>query len=104
MSDSTEVYVNPAQQRALKLLDLLAGHEYNGLTLKEVAEQCQEASPTTLRDLRNLELADFVECITETKRWRLSPRLARISLKISISLDRAKRKTEELSQRFTRSE
>ena len=65
-------YTSPAQQRLLQLVDLLAGHELQGLANVEVARALNCSAPMALRDLDNLRTAGWAEQ-TPLGRWRLAP-------------------------------
>ena len=97
---SDDKYVSENQQRLLRLIQLLAGHELEGLAPGEIAKQ-NECQPTQVtRDLANLKHFGWAEQIAATGRWRLGPDIVRIATRYMTSLDRARRKVEELSGRF----
>lgn len=50
-------YTNAAQQRLLQLIDLMAGHELQGLTPGEIAKALAVNGSTVTRDLDNLRTA-----------------------------------------------
>lgn len=95
-------YAHDGQQRLLKLITLLAGHEITGLAPAEIArEQACNASMVT-RDLANLQLGGFAELVPETGRWRLSPQIVQIALKHMHALDRAQHRLGEVRSRYSR--
>lgn len=71
-------YTNAAQQRLLQLVDLLAGHELQGLANVDVARALNCGAPMALRDLNNLRTAGWAEQ-TPHGRWRLAPHVIVIS-------------------------
>lgn len=71
-------YTNAAQQRLLQLIDLLAGHELQGLANVDVARSMACSAPVALRDLNNLRTAGWAEQ-TPQGRWRLAPHVIVIS-------------------------
>lgn len=71
-------YTNAGQQRLLQLIDLLAGHELQGLANVDVASALRCTAPTALRDLNNLRTAGWAEQ-TPQGRWRLAPHVIEIS-------------------------
>lgn len=96
-------YTHDGQQRILRLVLLLAGHEITGLTPGDVAKQ-QDCSPSMVtRDLDNLRTAGFAEQVPETGRWRLAPQVVQIAVKFQLALGRAEDRLAEVSKRFTRS-
>lgn len=95
-------YTNDGQQRILRLLNLLSGHEILGLSPSQIAQE-QGCSPAIVtRDLQNLKTAGFAEQVQGTGYWRLSPTVVQISIKLGVGLDRAQRKLDEVRQRFMR--
>lgn len=99
----SEPYVSEPQQRILRLINLLAGHEITGLTPGEIAKgQDCNASQVT-RDLANLRAAGFAEQVPETGRWRLSPQIVQISVRHAAALGQARQRLDDITQRFSRS-
>lgn len=97
-------YTHDGQQRILRLIQLLAGHEITGLTPGEIAKQQGCASSMVTRDLDNLKTAGFAELVAETQRWRLGPAVTQIAVKYLAGIDRAERRLEETKQRYSRSD
>ena len=97
-----EKYICGPQQRILKLLTLLAGHEVHGLAPSEIAKSQDCAAPVVTRDLANLRAAGLAEQLPDTGRWRLAPLLVQIALAHQLALDRAQRKLNESSLRYSR--
>ena len=54
-------YINAAQQRLLQLIDLLAGHELQGLAPSEIAKALSCTAPMVTRDMANLQAAGWAE-------------------------------------------
>lgn len=101
--DRPEQYINEGQQRILRLVNALAGHEVTGLTPSQIA-QLQECSASLVtRDLANLQIAGFAEQVPETGYWRLAPQVVQISIKHATALQRAETRLQEVAQRFSRS-
>jgi len=96
-------YANEGQQRILKLLQILAGHEITGLLPSDIARAQQCGASLVTRDLANLQLAGYAEQLPETGRWRLAPELVQIALKHMAALDRAQTRLDETRSRFSRS-
>lgn len=98
----TEPYIHEGQQRILRLINVLAGHEITGLTPAEIAsaQNCNPSSVT--RDLANLRAAGFAEHVPETGRWRLSPQVVQISLRHATALAQARTRLDDITQRFSR--
>ena len=97
-------YTHDGQQRILRLVQLLAGHEMTGMTPGEIAKQQACASSMVTRDLDNLKTAGFAEQVPETQRWRLAPEVVQISTKHQAAMERAARRLAETQQRYSRGE
>ncbi|GKT20039.1 IclR family transcriptional regulator [Acidovorax sp. SUPP2522] len=101
MSRTTD-YTNAAQQRLLQLIDLLAGHELQGLAPAEIAKALNASPSVVTRDLDNLRTAGWGEQTPQGGRWRLSPHLIQISLRHAVALDTARRAFDDIVQRYSR--
>ena len=66
-----EKYECDAQQRLLKVIDALVGHEVDGVSAKDIAARTGTSSATAFRDLSNLQLGGWAEQL-EDGGWRLS--------------------------------
>lgn len=97
-----EKYLVEPQQRILKLVTLLAGHEITGLAPAEIARHQSCSAPIVTRDLANLHQAGYAERVPETDRWRLSPLVVQIALKHMAAMDRAQTRLEETRNRYSR--
>lgn len=98
---SASPYINAAQQRVLQILMLLAGHELFGLAPNEIAKAVRTSPSNVTRDLANLHAAGLAEQVQDTGRWRITPRLGQIGLRVMNALGEARRRVEETAQRFT---
>lgn len=94
-------YLNASQQRVLKVLNLLFGHEITGLAPGEIARTLTANASAITRDLANLAEAGMAEEIPGTGRWRITPRLGSRALATLQTFDRAERQLGELKGRFT---
>lgn len=99
---SQDKYICEPQQRILKLLHVLAGHEVHGLTPTDIAQAQGCSLPVVTRDLANLRTAGMAEVVPETNRWRLAPLIVQIAVKHSVGLDRAEKKLGEIRSRYSR--
>lgn len=95
-------YTCASQQRILRVLLALGGHEVNGLSPAEIAHGLGISQPNTIRDLENLRIAGIAERIADSGRWRLSPRIPQIAVAMLSHIDRAQRRVDEVRQRYTR--
>jgi DNA-binding IclR family transcriptional regulator len=90
------------QQRILRLLTTLAGHEVDGLAPSEIARSLSTQASITTRDLANLKQAGMAEQIPATGRWRLSPQIVQIALRHQVAMERARSRLDETAQRYSR--
>lgn len=96
-------YTNEGQQRVLRLINTLAGHEITGRAPSDLARETNCTASTITRDLANLKEAGFAEVVPETGCWRLSPQIVQIAIRHMGALDRATQRLEEVRSRFSRS-
>lgn len=102
MSAGSSTYIHDGQQRLLRLITALAGHEITGIAPSDLARETNTTASTITRDLANLKEAGYAELVPETGRWRLSPHIVQISMRHMVVLDRARERLEEIRRRFTR--
>lgn len=95
-------YQNEGQQRLLKLITLLAGHEITGMAPADIARQQGCPASAVTRDLANLQIGGYAEHVPETGRWRLSPSIVQIGLRHMHALDQAEARLSEVRSRFSR--
>lgn len=98
----TTDYTNAAQQRLLQLIDLLAGHELQGLAPGEIAKALAVAASTVTRDLDNLRTAGWCEPTPQGGRWRLAPHVIEISLRYATALDAGAQQWRDVQRRYGR--
>ena len=95
-------YTNPAQQRLLRMVDLLAGHELHGLAPGEIAKALVIGPSSVTRDLDNLRTAGWAEQTPQGGRWRLTPHVIQISLRYATALNAGAQQWRDTQQRFGR--
>ncbi|MGE3348174.1 MAG: IclR family transcriptional regulator [Ramlibacter sp.] len=100
---SAEQYTNDGQQRILRLINVLAGHEVTGLAPSQIAQQQSCSASLVTRDLANLQMAGFAEQVPDSNCWRLAPQVVQISIRHATALQRAEARLAEVTQRFSRS-
>jgi len=93
-------YTNAAQQRLLQLIDLLAGHELQGLLPGEIAKALAVGASTVTRDLDNLRSAGWAEQTPKGDRWRLTPHVIEHSLRYAAALDAGRQQWRDVQQRY----
>lgn len=98
---SSPTYRCASQQRILKVLMCLFGHEIEGLAPGQVAKLAEITAANATRDLWNLEEAGLVERLPCGDKVRISPQLGRKALSVLHALDRAKRQLDDITARFT---
>lgn len=97
---SDERYLSESQQRIVKILFYLGGHEINGLAPGEIAKGLNISPSQVTHDLANLRIAGAAEVIQDAGRWRLSPRLPQIATAMLHGISRAQKKIDEVTQRY----
>lgn len=95
-------YDNASQQRILRLILSLSGHELHGLAPKDLAEHLKVSPGTITRDLHNLRSCGFAELIQETGRIRLSAKMVQIAVAHANAMSRATDLLQEIKQRYSR--
>ena len=103
-------YVCEAQQRVLFVMLALAGREFDGASLTEIAtalanrvgKSLASQKNNVFRDLHNLKEAGLAEQLPDSERWRLTPRLVQIAITHQRYLDRMAARLEETRQRYGR--
>lgn len=98
---SEERYINAAQQRVLRILVLLAGNEVLGLTPSELADAVRTTRSNITRDLSNLREAGLADRIEDTGRWCITPLMGQLALRVLASLEKARQRLDEITQRYT---
>lgn len=91
-----------SQQRILRVLMSLFGHEINGLTPRQIATANGITPSLVTRDVWNLTHAGLVERVQETDAVRISPRLGTKALQIMAAFDQAQRQLSDLHSRYVR--
>lgn len=98
----SKTYTNAAQQRLLRLVFLLSGHEATGLLPSEIARELGCSASVCTSDMANLEEAGWAERVPDTGRWRLAPRPVQIAIRHMQALDNAQRRLDETRSRYSR--
>jgi DNA-binding IclR family transcriptional regulator len=95
-------YTSDSQQRVLKTLLVLFGHEIDGLAPGQVAKLVGTSASNATRDLANLIEAGIAEQTPHNGNYRLTPMLGRKAMAILTTIERAASRVEETRQRYTR--
>nr|VFK15007.1 MAG: hypothetical protein BECKLPF1236B_GA0070989_107113 [Candidatus Kentron sp. LPFa] len=95
-------YTNACQQRILRTLLALFGHEIDGLAPGQVAKRLGTTPANATRDLFNLEKSGLAERIPRNGHYRVTPLLGQKALSTLSAIDAAGRRVEETRQRYTR--
>lgn len=92
-------YTSTTQQRVLRTMKALFGHEVTGITAQDLAKRLEMNASKTFKDLKNLEEAGLAEQLPD-KTWRIAPALGREAFKVMNALDTARRRLEETASRY----
>lgn len=95
-------YICEPQQRLMRLIHTLKGHEIEGMTPGDIAKHNKCSPSQVTRDLANLKHFGYAEQIPITNRWRLGPAVVQIAMAHMTALDRAERRLDEIKNRFSR--
>lgn len=95
-------YTNSSQQRILKVVLTMFGHEIDGLPPGQLAKLAGITPGEATRDLDNLMQAGWVEEVLGCKSYRLSPMIGQRALAILNTIERATRRLEDTRNRYTR--
>lgn len=95
-------YTNSSQQRILKVVLAMFGHEIDGLAPGQLAKLAGIKPGEATRDLDNLMQAGFVEKVPQGNAYRITPMVGQKAMAILHTLDHATRRVEETRNRFTR--
>lgn len=87
--------------KVLNILNVLLGHFAHGLTPTELAKATGLEPSSITRYIATLEAAGFAERVPETGRIRPSSRLAQHAVSILRSLDSARQRIDEMTNRLT---
>lgn len=96
-------YTNEAQQRLLQHIDLLAGHELQGLAPAAIAKALNCSPSVVTRDMANLQSAGWAERTPTTGNWRLSPHAIQLSLRHAQAIRAGHQELQDVEQRYSRS-
>lgn len=92
---------NQSAIKVLSVLNVLLGHFAHGLTPTDLAKATGLSASNITNYVATLEEAGFAERIPETGRIRPSSRLAQHAVGILQSLDSARRRIDEMTNRLT---
>lgn len=87
-------------RKTCDLFRLLAGHELLGLAPGEIAKGLGVGASWVSVNLPALATTGFVERVGDTNRWRLGVGFVRIAITVASNLAEAKRRLDEISQRY----
>lgn len=99
---SAREYSNAAQERGYAVLLALAGHEFHGVAPGEIAKAIGAPPSNVTRDLRVLAKAGLAQQNTDTGGWHLGPKVVQIARAFELNFERARRRVDEINQRYTR--
>jgi len=99
MSARATDYTNAAQQRLLQVVDLLAGHELNGLAPRAIALALAIADSSVTRDMDNLKTAGWAEK-TPSGLWRLTPHVIQMSQRFAQAMHAGRQNWNDTHQRY----
>lgn len=87
-------------RKTCDLFRLLAGHELLGLAPGEIAKGLDVTPSWVSVNLPAIATTGFVERVADTGRWRLGVQFVRISVTVASNLSTAKRRLDEITERY----
>lgn len=94
-------YISDQVQRTLAVAAALAGNEFGGMAVSEVAQATRMRSDQAFRALANLVEAGWAEQLP-SGRYRLGPKPVQVAVAFSTALSRAETELAGVRQRYTR--
>lgn len=95
-------YTSSCQQRILKVMLVMFGHEIDGLPPGQIAKLAGITPQAATRDLFNLVESGIAEQVAHNNNYRITPMLGQKSLAILHTIERAAQRVEETRNRYTR--
>ncbi|MDD5479668.1 transcriptional regulator [Rhodoferax sp.] len=99
-TDATTYKLAEPIRKTCELFRLLAGHEVLGLAPAEIAKGLEVPASWVSVNLPALSSTGFVERVDGTNRWRLGVPFVRIAMTVNTELASAKRRLDEVSNRY----
>ena len=87
-------------ERALDMLELLAGHVVNGLSNKDLTAAMECLPSAVTRTAAQLIAKGWVEKDPTTDRFRITPRFSRLSFRVMADFDRQKSELDQLQRNY----
>lgn len=101
-TEATAPKLNDAIRKTCELFRLLAGNELLGMAPGEIAKGLGVAPSWVSVNLPAIALeTGFIERVDGTNRWRLGVPFVRISFTVATNVSQARRRLEELAERYT---
>lgn len=97
-------YYNTSQQRILRVMLLLFGHEIDGLAPSQLAQTVGASASAITRDIYNLIDAGVAERLPHNDNVRIHPMMGAKAMQVLTALDQAEKRLAETRSRFTRTE
>jgi DNA-binding IclR family transcriptional regulator len=102
-NDSKDKGDKQAVARTIQIIRALAGHEFDGLLLGQVAQACDLHPSTALGYLEALVYHGIVARDTRNpKLWRLGPALVQIAIAFQAHLAAKQRELDNFAHNYTR--
>ena len=101
MSAESSRDISDQVQRTLAVVEALAGNEFGGMAVSELAQSARQRADQVVRTLTNLIHAGWAEKM-DTGRYRLAAKPVQIALAFSSALERAESQLAGVRNRYTR--
>jgi len=96
-------YISEQTQRTLRVIKAMVGHEFTGISPKEIADMTKDSASNITRVLANLEYVQWVERVPHIdKHYRLSTAFVQISNTVAFNFNQLQQQLQQDQHNFTR--
>lgn len=99
--DTPDRDISEQVQRTLAVIEALAGNEFSGMAVVELAQATRQRADQVVRTLANLIHRGWAEKM-DNGRYRLAAKPVQIALAFSASVSRAESQLADVKNRYTR--
>ncbi len=103
ITDINQDYISDNVQRTLSVVNLLCGHEIEGLSTSDIAKGCEATPASICRAIANLRVIGWIEPLpTNERHYRLSPALVQMANTVALSFSKAQQMLSQDQHNFSR--
>jgi len=98
-----EGHISDQVQRTFRIVKVLAGHEFEGMSNSEIADKADVPRSSVSRAIDNLQLMNWVEPLpSNSKLYRLAPGIVQIANTVAQNLTLIERQVQQDVHNYTR--